>query len=304
MTLHQIVVGGRRPGPRLLITAGVHGDEFEPMVAVRELAEELRGAELRGTVVLVPVVNEPALAVGRRTADDGLDLARTCPGSEAGSTTERIAAALSQAIGAADYYVDLHTGGAALRLLPLAGYMLHHDPAILDVQRAMAAAFNLPFVWGTTPQLEGRSLSVARDAGVPAIYAEHGGGGGFDRAVVDDYRQGCLNVMRRLGLLEGSVAPNPAQQRIEDARPESGHLQVRHPAPADGLFLPSVALGQVVREGEPLGAVLHVSSGRRVNVCAECTGFVAMLRAAPRVEQGMGLAVVIEGSPPPTQRPS
>ena len=68
------------PGPHLLITGGVHGDEFEPMAAIRRLIGPLRAGRIRGRVTLVPVVNEPAFRRGQRTAEDGLDLARTLPG--------------------------------------------------------------------------------------------------------------------------------------------------------------------------------------------------------------------------------
>src|SRR5438132_13017751 len=94
---------GRGDGPHLLITGGVHGAEFEPMAAVRRLARQIDPSELRGRVTLVPVVNEPAFERGQRTADDGLDLARTCPGRPDGSVTERVAHALSELIRAADY---------------------------------------------------------------------------------------------------------------------------------------------------------------------------------------------------------
>src|SRR5437870_6628275 len=146
-------ITGHDPGAHVLITGGVHGDEFEPMAAVRRLITILRPDKLRGKVTLVPVVNEPAFRLGRRTADDGLDLARTCPGRQDGSVTEQIAFALSELIRTADYYIDLHTGGTRLRVLPLVGYTLHSDPAILATQRRMARAFGLPLLWGTDPNL-------------------------------------------------------------------------------------------------------------------------------------------------------
>src|SRR5262245_64646620 len=100
------------------------------MAAVRRLAAEIDAARLHGRVTLVPVVNEPAFRRGQRTAEDGLDLARTCPGRADGSVTERVAHALTGLIRSADYYVDLHTGGTRLRVLPLVGYMLHPDRAV------------------------------------------------------------------------------------------------------------------------------------------------------------------------------
>src|SRR5689334_20101049 len=96
--LQQKSIVGQGDGPHLLITGGVHGDEFEPMAAVRRLMPLINPAELRGRVTLVPVVNEAAFARGQRTADDGLDLARTCPGKPDGSITERTAHALSDLI--------------------------------------------------------------------------------------------------------------------------------------------------------------------------------------------------------------
>src|SRR6185437_995270 len=119
----------------------------------------------------------------------------------AGSVTERVAHALSRLIRSADFYVDLHTGGTRLRVLPLVGYMLHPDLGVLDAQRRMARAFGLPIIWGTDPSLNGRSLSVARDARIPAIYAEYHGGGGYDPEGVGAYVSGCLNVLTELGMI-------------------------------------------------------------------------------------------------------
>ena len=156
MELKTFDIHGHQPGRKLLITAGVHGDEFEPMAAVRRLMTEIDPQHLRGKLTLVPVVNESAFRLGRRTGEDGKDLARTCPGREDGSLTEQVAFALSQLIRSADYYIDLHTGGTAYTVLPLSGYTLHADPKVLAVQRRMAQVFGLDVVWGTDPNLDGR----------------------------------------------------------------------------------------------------------------------------------------------------
>src|SRR5205823_9822834 len=141
-----------------------------------------------------------------------------------GSITERTAHALSELIRAADYYIDLHTGGATLSVWPMAGYMLHSNSSVLAQQRAMARAFNLPVVWGTDPQLEGRSLSVARDAGIPAIYVEYLGGGPHCSAGVTALVEGCLNVMAWLGMIYRAAATSKVQFLAEDPRPGSGHM--------------------------------------------------------------------------------
>lgn len=287
-------IQGKKSGPHLLITAGVHGDEYEGIEAIRKLIEIVAEDSLRGKLTLIPVVNEAAYRLRSRTADDGKDLARTCPGSSVGTITERIADRLSEAIRSAEYYIDLHTGGFKYRLLPLVGYVLHRNGEILDQQRRMARAFGLPVIWGTNPDLEGRSLSVARDAGVPALYAEHGGGGGSREEGVRDYVRGCLNVMKELGMLEGNPEGGMGAEIVEDDRPESGHLQIQHPAPCDGYFRTAMELGDSIQTGETLGWIVDPPGNILATVKAQQTGKVLMLAACPIVERGDALGVILE----------
>jgi predicted deacylase len=299
--LDSVEITGQLPGPHLLISGGVHGDEFEPMAAVRQLARELRPEELRGRVTFVPVVNEPAFRLGHRCAEDCLDLARTCPGRADGSITERIAFELSQLIRSADLYIDLHTGGTRLMVLPLAGYVLHPDQAVLGQQRRMARAFGLPLIWGTDPNLPGRSLSIARQANIPAIYAEYLGGGRFDPEGVAAYVRGCRNVMVEFGMLDEEGMGHGKQGGhgeepliVEDDRPGAGHMQVNHPAPSEGFFEPSVTLGERVAAGDLLGTVSDPLGGRVEVIRSRYAGTVIVLHTFPRVEAGVSVAVVME----------
>lgn len=290
---HEIIGGG--DGPHVLITAGVHGDEYEPMAAVRALIAILRGRKIRGRVTLVPVVNETAYRLGQRTGDDSRDLARTCPGRLDGSSTERAAHALSLLIRTADYYIDLHTGGARLRVFPLVGYGLVADGAVLDKQRRMARAFGLQVIWGTDPNLEGRSLSVSRDARVPAIYAEYHGGGTWDPAGVEAYVRGCLNVLADLEMLDrGPTPPASPPLVVEDPRPGAGHMQVNHPAPMAGFFEPAVDLGHKVKVGQPLGTISDLLGDRVEPVPAQHAGMVLVIHSRCYIAAGESAGVVLE----------
>ena len=247
-------------GLHLLITGGVHGDEHEGIVACRQLLEKIDPVELSGTVTLIPVVNESAHALDARCGEDGLDLARTCPGRSDGSITERVAHQLAAEIERADLYIDLHSGGKTMQLDPLTGYMLVKDENVLSKQRRMARAFGLPVIWGTCGDLDGRSLSVARDAGVAAIYTEYLGGGLCSEEGVAAYFKGCLHVMSEFGMLpdRGKTDFVP-ELEIEDDRSESGHLQICHPSPSDGWFHSNVRLGQTVEKGSLFGKVDEAS---------------------------------------------
>jgi predicted deacylase len=301
MELAKRVFNSPVDGPHLLITGGVHGDEFEPMAAIRRLIDRFDSDVattpiLKGSVTLVPVVNEAAFLRGHRCADDGLDLARVCPGRADGSITERTARALSDLIESADYYIDLHTGGTEFSVLPLAGYSIHQNANVLDVQRRMATAFNLPTVWGTAGNLDGRSLSVARDANVPAIYTEYLGSATCHAEGIVAYVDGCLNVMTMFGMLNREPPEDRVERVVEDPRPGSGHMQVCNPAPITGYFEPAVALGDAVQVGDPLGTVFNVTGSDRQTVPAQKSGIVLVLRTFPRVREGESVGVILESS--------
>ena len=290
----SLTIEGTQPGQHLLILAGVHGDEYEPMAAVRKLKSQIAPEKLRGKVTLVPVLNQPAYERINRRGPDDLDLARTFPGSPDGSITQQIAHEATLLIQSVDYLVDLHTGGLFTNLAPFSGYTLHPDQSILETQRRMSRAFNLPVSWGTSAHLDGRTLSAARDHGVPAIYAEWGGGSGCNIEAVEGYASGCLSVLSELGMLDISIEQKPIPYQIEDDRKESGHLQLQNHAPVAGFFEPAVQLMQQVKVGDKLGSLCSITGDDVTTVSASQTGVIIGIRTLPYVEKDEWLAVILE----------
>lgn len=296
MRLETRTVKGNNAGPHLLILGGVHGDEFEAMTAIRSLLKVVDQDSLNGQLTAIPVANESAFMAGTRTGEDGLDMARICPGSADGSVTERAAFAVSEKIAEADYLIDLHSGGVAMRMGPVAGYTLHLDAEVLAMQRRMAEAFNLELIWGTSAALDGRTLSVARDHRVPAIYAEWLGAGECDPAGVEAYTDGCLNVMGMLGMIQREVPASRVRKVVEDTREGSGHVQVNYQAPFDGFFESEVQMGQVVQSGHCLGQVVDHFGDRSEPIVSTESGIVLCLRVFSRVKKGDSLAAILEDS--------
>ena len=294
MQLKTITIEGRNAGSHLLILAGVHGDEFEPMAAVRRLAKVLSPDELKGRVTLVPVVNEEAFLRGMRCASDGLDLARTCPGKIDGSHTEQVAFAVSELIKTADYLIDLHTGGNAMSLFPLSGYTLHPDAKVLSAQRRMAKAFNLPLIWGSDPNLKGRTLSVAKEHDIPAIYAEWMGGGYCQSQGVQDYVDGCLNVMGELQMIERTAPQSKIEKIVEEDFAGAGLLTGDYLSPIDGLFEAAVALWDDVEEGSLIGTVSDVLGENVRQIKSAEKGKVICLRVFARVLKDDSLCHILK----------
>jgi len=283
-------------GPHLIFTAGVHGDEYEPVLAATRLSHYLeKNTLLKGKVTIVPIVNPTAYETSSRLGEDGLDLARICPGHIDGSSTEKEAAKVSALIAQADYLVDMHTGGVMYDIYPLAGYMLHQNEAILQQQRDMAMAFPLPVIWGTDATPDGRTLSVARDRNIPAIYLEYGGGTGIRSYVIDSYFKGCINLLSNLGMLNEISETLPLEERywVEDPRTNSGYLQGMMPSPAEGIFEADVTIGQQVTAGQCWGAIHNPYTGQSQKVYAAIDGLVFLLRNLVKVKEGDALGGIL-----------
>ncbi|MGH9644881.1 MAG: succinylglutamate desuccinylase/aspartoacylase family protein, partial [Terriglobales bacterium] len=113
IALPLFLVRGASEGKTLVVTAGVHGDEFEGVQAILEVVAELDPSIMSVTMIAVPAANPPAFYEGTRTSPlDGRNLARSFPGAERGTPTEVLAFHLSKSIIAcADFYLDLHSAG-------------------------------------------------------------------------------------------------------------------------------------------------------------------------------------------------
>jgi len=284
---------GASPGPVLLVNGATHGDEYEGPELLRRWADTWRPRRLHGTVVFVPVLNEGAFLAGLRChPGDGGNLARAFPGDPQGGPTARLAHLFdTQLLAQATHYVDLHSAGRAYELLPWTGFITH-APAIDRTQRRMAACFDRFWCWAG-PFLPGRTLSAAHARRVPAVYVECRGRGAVDPRDLRALDRGLRNLLRALGLVPSAATPRRARQRTRTTTDaDEAHLQLHHPAPHDGLFVPAVAVGARVRRGAVLGTLQALAGPRAVAIRATRAGRVVMLRFQRSVPRGEALCTL------------
>jgi hypothetical protein len=306
LSLPLIVVHGRRPGPVLYLQAGLHGDELTGVEVARRVSARLRPAELRGTLVAVPIANPPAFISRQRgspsEARGPIDMNRVCPGSRDGALTERIAHALFDGVlTRADYCLDFHGGMTGSAEAAFAQLVLIDDShRTLARRRKMAEAFGCQLIYEMRPAERGRHTvfrglersfaEQARLAGVPTLVVELGEGGRLDESLIAFGVDGVENVMRALGMLEGAPAPPPRRyyfDRVVIARPESG-----------GTMVMRVRPGQTVSRGMVVG---YVADGLRVTekLTAPATGVVLRVATAGVTEPGADvLWVAVERGAP------
>ena len=246
VSLPMVITNGSAPGPVLAVTAGIHGGECVPMVAVRQFVRELDPALMRGTIV-VSLQSSP-VAFQQRMAFvnplDGKNLNRSFPGDPQGGPTARLAAWLwENLLARADYYVDCHCGDLPEALDPFTGASPGPDGVLDERTRAMADCFDVPRL--IVDPLEGSTIRAAAMAGIPAVLIEVGGEGRWSQEEADVQRNGLRRIAAQVGILPAEAGARPRLPLFENA---ADVLSERA-----GLWYPEVAPGTSVAEGTRLG---------------------------------------------------
>jgi predicted deacylase len=268
------VARGRSPGPTLFVMAALHGDEVVGVEVVRRLTGAIDCSRLSGDLLLVPVANPFGLLAKSRYMPDRGDLNRSFPGRRRGSATARMAHFLMREIvSRSDYGIELHTAASRRRNIPQVRADLER-PGL----RELAEAFGCPYVIHSRPPA-GSIRGSADPERTAVILYEAGEILRVDEEYVREGYEGCLGVMRELGML-------PRDEAAPRARPVVLRQTSWVRSERGGLLTDRVALGQRVNRGEPLAAVALPHNGARHEVVAPHEGTVIGLATSPLVNPG------------------
>lgn len=285
-----VIVG--RPGPTVLLTAGVHGDEYEGQVILRDLIHELEPDEVSGRIIILPALNAPAVRANSRTSPlDGMNLNRAFPGLENGSPTEAIAHYVtSRILPLCDAGVDLHSGGAPANYLASAFLCTCVNRDLLERNVLLAEAFGAPVTYVVRGDDWPTGFDpFAHSVDVPFISAELSGGRGVDIEAARVGRSGLINVCAHLGLIDPGRGIGSPTRFLNG---QSGGCTVT--SPITGIFEPLRFLGDRVVKGEPAGRVFALDEISRAPIELDfaAAGTIVVKRTTARVVPGDHLYAV------------
>lgn len=242
------LINGSADGPTLVVTAGVHGAEYASIAAALDLGQSLDPKELRGQVIVVPVMNMPSFRARSIYVSplDGKNLNRVFPGRALGTASEQVADwVYCNVISQAEYYVDLHGGDLIEALVPFTIFFRSGNDRVDQLSLEMAQVFGISYlVRSETP---GSTFCAAASAGIPSILAEAGGQGIWTPVDVALHTDGLRRLMRYLAMIPGG-APEPLPSTLLE---RFLWLRSEH----EGFWYPGVAVGEEVRAGQELGRV-------------------------------------------------
>ncbi len=239
-----IVVHGSSPGPRLCLTAAVHGDELNGVEMVRRVMAGLDESRLAGVVIGVPIVNLFGFSRGSRYLPDRRDLNRYFPGSPTGSVASRIAYSLFNGVlSACDALVDIHTGSFDRTNLP----QIRGDltiPSVLELTRSFGATAVLH-----TPGDRGMLRRAATDREIPAVTFEVGSPLRLEPEEIAQGVAAIQTLMQRMGM-------TPRRRNVRN-EPQPIYYESRWiRATGGGMLFSDVKLGDRVRPGQRLGNII------------------------------------------------
>lgn len=269
---------GAEDGPHVALIGGIHGCEYSSIAAVTRFMNELDTGELRGSITAVPVVSMQSF--DRRSPfvvpEDGKNLNRCFPGSYEGTYTEVLARSIfDELIAPADALIDLHGGDLVEALEP---FTVYEASPVEDEARALAVAFNLPYVVREEPasDLGGMTSGAAARARIPAIIAEAGGCGQLEEAAVRMLADGVRNALRTLEMLPGPVEPPR-----DGMRAVGSFIWLR--CESAGFWQAAVVSGDQVGEGQVVGRVSNLFGDVLEEIRAPRDGVVLFLTTSAAV---------------------
>jgi predicted deacylase len=291
-TVPVSVVNGTRPGPVLALVAGVHGQEYTPILALQNLLRSIDPATLTGTVIMVHVANMPSYLARTiyYSPADGKNLNRVFPGKPDGTLSERIADVITrEVIQRATHVVDIHCGDGNESLRPYLYWITTGGADVAQAGREMALAFGMDHVVvdrerPSDPQASLYLSNTAITRGKPALTIESGGMAEIDTDSILRIERGVAGLLRHLKMRAGGPAPIAAPVFLE----RSEVLRSRF----TGLFYAMVEKSQTVAQGAVLGRVTDFHGKVLEEITAPFAGEVLYVVGTPAMNAGEPVAFI------------
>jgi predicted deacylase len=274
-----IIERAKKPGPTILITAGIHGDEINGIEIVRQIIAKGINKPKKGTIICVPVINIFGFLHLEREFPDGRDLNRVFPGSKTGSLASRVAHKFMNEVAPhADLILDFHTGGAD-RFNAAQVRIIKNEPALKE----LAEIFGAPFVL-YSKNLNKSFRNACYKKGIPILLFEGGKSLHIDSKITNSGVNGAKRVLNHLEMLNSKFKASKPKKSCVFIN-ESKWLRAKF----SGMFQASIAINSKIKKGDVVGHITDPYGKFNHFVKAEHGGYIINVNESPIVYQGDAL---------------
>jgi len=275
MDLPIRVIRGKKDGPTIFISAAIHGDELNGIEIIRRFRKLSELKRLKGTVVLIPIVNIYGVMTLSRYMPDRRDLNRSFPGTKKGSLASRVAKVFfDEIVSKCDFGIDLHTAAIHKSNLPQVRTNLNNE-----FTNNLAKKFEAPIVLHS--ELRDNSLRAeAQEKGIPVLLYEAGEALRFDETSIRIGVKGIVNVLRELDMLP--AVSKKRKYKMPIVTRSSQWIR----STESGVIRTIKALGDIVKENEVIAYVDEPLDDESFEIKASFDGVIIGKSEIPLIQEG------------------
>jgi len=264
------------PGPTVLLTAALHGDEINGVEIVRQLIARKINKPKKGTIICIPILNIFGFLNMQRAFPDGRDLNRSFPGTRRGSLASRVAYHFTnQILPHVDFCLDFHTGGASRFNAP----QIRIKPDNEEILK-LAKIFNVPFTVYSN-NLNKTYRTTCDKLGIPIILFEGGKSLDNNKQIVSYAVRGTVRFLNYLGMLDPKFKVTvPLKNTVIIKKTKWIRAQ------KSGLFHLKIKINSLVKKGELLATITDPYGKMRFKVLSPNNGYIINVNESPIVHQG------------------
>lgn len=271
-----IIERSKKPGPVVLLTAGIHGDEINGVEIVRQIISKGINKPRIGTIICIPIVNIFGFLNMSREFPDGRDLNRVFPGTKNGSLASRFAYQfVKKILPIADFCLDFHTGGAARFNAPQIRVKKGDEESI-----KYAKIFNAPFTIHSKTITKSFRETCAKQ-GIPVLLFEGGKSLDSNKEIAQHGVEGAMRILSHLDML-ATKFEYPDVRKETVLIESSTWLRARY----SGLLHVKIPCGTHVEKGEYIATITDPYGKFRHKIKASNAGYVINVNESPIVYQG------------------
>jgi len=275
MDLPIRVIRGKKDGPTIFISAAIHGDELNGIEIIRRFRKLSILKRLKGTVVLIPIVNIYGVMTLSRYMPDRRDLNRSFPGTKKGSLASRVAKVFfDEIVSKCDFGLDLHTASIHKSNLPQIRTNLDNK-----FTYNLAKIFEAPVVLHSELR-DGSLRAEAQEKEIPVLLYEAGEALRFDETSIRIGVKGIVNILRELDMLP--IVNIKRKYKIPIVARSSQWIR----STESGIIRTIKALGDIVKEDEIIAYVDEPLGDESFEIKATFDGVIIGKSEIPLIQEG------------------
>lgn len=275
-------------GKRILLLAGIHGDEVNGIEILRKIIEQKILTDLHcGSVIVIPVLNVFGFINFKRDVPSGKDVNRSFPGNRNGSLASRVAKKLTEFIlPNVDMIIDFHSGGETRYNYPQIRFTKSSTQSC-----ELASIFNPPFLIEKA-MIKGSLRKSANDLKIPTIVFEGGESGRLDDFTTQTGINGIKNILHHFKMIENS-------ENVKNLEVAMMNKTMWIRAKDSGIINLLKKSGDMVNEKEPIAIIHDIYSEWSKVVLSPRKAYIIGHNNAPVVNMGDALFNIGWDTTPP-----